>query len=132
MNAGPDQASNMQQHQRKPLKVQLKPKEMGLYSLMFQQADVKGNQKVEGAEAVNFFRKSGLANDKLKAIWLMAARTSNQHLTREEFYIALRLIAYEQNGMAADENAIELNLEVDLPRFDGGGIIPKPAPSPGV
>lgn len=92
--AGPDQASNMQQLQKKPLKLQLRPKEMGLFSLMFQQADKNGNQRIEGPEAVSFLRRSGLPNEKLKAIWLIAARTSTDHLTRDEFYIALRLIAY--------------------------------------
>lgn len=103
---------------------------MGLYSLMFQQADKSGTQRIEGPEAVSFLRKSGLPNEQLKAIWLTAARTSSDYLTRDEFYIALRLIAYTQNGMAADENAIELNLEVDLPRLDGGAQQQKPAPSP--
>ena len=90
---------------------------------------MNGNQRVEGAEAVSFFRKSGLPNEKLKAIWLTAARTSNEYLNRDEFYIALRLIAYAQNGMTADENAIELNLDVDLPRLDGGNQ-QKPPSSP--
>ena len=41
-----------------------------------------------------FFKRSGLSTDVLKNIWLIAARTSNEYLTRDEFYVALRLIAY--------------------------------------
>jgi nucleoside diphosphate kinase len=73
---------------------------------------------LQGPEAVSFFTKSGLPIDKLKEIWLIAAKTSNQYLTKEEFYIALRLIAYAQNGKTADENAIIFDVQVDLPRFD--------------
>ena len=50
--------------------------------------------------------------------------TSNEYLTKEEFYVALRLIAYAQNGMKADENSIEFDLEVALPDF-GDGFGPK-------
>ena len=48
---------------------------------------------------------------------MISARSSNQYLNRDEFYIALRLVAYEQNGIRGDENAIELNIEVGHPRF---------------
>ena len=53
-----------------------------------------------------FFKKSGLPVDKLKEFWKISARTSNEYLTRDEFYIALRLIAYEQNGIPATEESI--------------------------
>jgi epidermal growth factor receptor substrate 15 len=84
---------------------------------MLAQADPQGDNKVGGRDAVIFFKKSGLPVDKLKDIWKMSARTSNEFLTKDEFYIALRLIAYMQNGIRADEHSIELNIEVDLPKF---------------
>jgi epidermal growth factor receptor substrate 15 len=59
--------------------------------------------KVSGAEAVTFFKKSGVPVDTLKKIWTTAAASSNEYLTKEEFYIALRLIAYAQNNMKCDE-----------------------------
>ena len=58
-------------------------------------AAVPGENKVGGKEAVIFFKKSGLPVDKLKEFWKIAARTSNEFLTKDEFYVALRLIAYE-------------------------------------
>lgn len=64
--------------------------------------------------------KSGLQVDKLKNIWEIAARTSNEYLTKEEFYVALRLIAYMQNNINATEEAIKLNTEAPLPTFQGG------------
>ena len=59
--------------------------------------------KVTGPEAVAFFKQSGVEISKLKQIWTTSARSSNDYLTKDEFYIALRLIAYAQNNMAFDE-----------------------------
>jgi len=44
--------------------------------------------------------------DKLKDIWRLTARTSNEFLTKEEFFVSLRLIAYAQNNLRCDEQAI--------------------------
>jgi epidermal growth factor receptor substrate 15 len=76
--------------------------------------------KISGQEAVVFFKKSGLPIDKLKHIWSIAARTTNDYLTKDEFYIALRLIAYSQNNMKSDEESIMFDLKVGLPNFDDG------------
>lgn len=65
-----------------------------------------------------FFKRSGLATDVLKTIWLTSARTSNEFLTRDEFYIALRLIAYAQHGIQVNEDSIKFNIEVELPKFE--------------
>jgi epidermal growth factor receptor substrate 15 len=100
------------------LKVQLTDKEKGYYSNLLQQADPSGNNKVGGPEGVNFFRRSGLGKEVLRSIWLLSAKTSNEYLMRDEFYLALRLIAYAQNGIQPTEESIRFNLEVALPKFD--------------
>ena len=69
---------------------------------------------------MTFFKKSGLDVSKLKEIWKIAATTSNEYLTKEEFYVALRLIAYTQNGISANEEAIKFEIEVGLPKFEDG------------
>ena len=61
---------------------------------MFVLAKPGENNRLGGQKAVTFFRRSNLNIDKLKDIWKIAANTSNEFLTRDEFYIALRLIAY--------------------------------------
>ena len=61
---------------------------------------------------------SGLDLPSLKKVWEIAARTSNNFLLKEEFYCALRLVAYMQNNMPATEGSIEMNLVPPLPRFD--------------
>ena len=85
---------------------------------MFALAAPGDNNRLGGQQAVTFFRRSNLSIDKLKEIWKVAANTSNDFLTKDEFYIALRLIAYAQNNMQYDEKAILFDLEVGLPKFD--------------
>ena len=96
---GPPQQQMHPPMQREPLRIKLKGKEHGYYSNMLSQAAPGDTSKVSGKEAVTFFKRSGLSVDKLKEFWKIAARTSNEFLTKDEFYVALRLIAYEQNGL---------------------------------
>ena len=61
---------------------------------------------------------SGLELPKLKQVWDIAARTSNNFMVREEFYTAMRLVALMQNDLPATEGSIQMNLAAPLPRFD--------------
>lgn len=72
----------------------LTDKEKGFYSNLLMQADPSGNNKVAGKEGVAFLKRSGLDRDVLRNIWLTSAKTSNEYLVRDEFYLALRLISY--------------------------------------
>jgi len=66
----------------------------------------------------------------LHEIWAIAAQTSSEYLTKEEFYVALRLIAYAQNGMRVEEDSVRFNLDVDLPRFESAPLaLPPSEPS---
>jgi hypothetical protein len=91
---GQEQMQRPSPDKKPPLKINLEPKEKGFYSNLLSQADPNNNNKVGGQEGVTFLKRSGLAVDVLKNIWKTAARTSPEFLTRDEFYIALRLIAY--------------------------------------
>lgn len=79
---------------RPPLKLKLTDRERGYYSNMWSLAAKTDPNKVQGPEAVEFFKKSGQPIETLKNIWRVAARTDPAYLTKEEFYIAIRLIAY--------------------------------------
>ena len=92
------------------------------------QADTSGNNKVGGQQGVAFFKRSGLGTDVLKNIWLTSARTSNEFLTRDEFYVALRLIAYAQNGIQPNEDSLKFNIDVALPRFESAPLALMGAP----
>ena len=89
---------------------------------MLSQVDPEGKNRIEGREAVEFLSRSGLDHSILKEIWNISAQTSKSFLDRDEFYIALRLIAYAQNGMAVNEQSIMNNVEVSLPKMGGTGM----------
>ena len=84
---------------------------------MLQLANPEGAPTLSAKQAVTFFMKSGVPVGELKGIWDISARTSNEYLTKEEFYVALRLIAYKQNNINATEDAIKLNTDAPLPTF---------------
>ena len=51
-----------------PLRVKLTPRERGSYNILLSQADPDGHNRVEGPQAVEFFKRSGLPTDVLKNI----------------------------------------------------------------
>jgi hypothetical protein len=48
---------------------------------------------INGKESVTFFKKSGLAVDILKKVWVIAS-TDSTSLNKDEFNVAMRLLAY--------------------------------------
>lgn len=103
------------------LKVNLNNNERGYYSSMLFQADPTESNKVQGKGAVAFFKKFGLSVEILKKIWMLAA--SNQdYLDREDFYVALKLISFAQNGIDVSEDSIIKNIPSPLPKFAEAGI----------
>ena len=100
------------------LKLKLSDQERGFYSNLFAQVNPEGKRELPSQTVVQFLMTSGLEVQKLKDVWTIAAKTSNDYLEREEFYVALRLVAYLQNNMPANENSILTNLVAPLPRFD--------------
>jgi len=60
-----------------------------------------------------------LPKDVLKNIWILSAQTDPQFLERDEFYLALRLIALAQNNSEVSEESIRLNHPIPpLPKID--------------
>jgi len=120
MNASPSPANfaSLGPIQREPVKLKLSDQERGFYSNMYAQVNPEGKRELESQAVVQFLMSSGLELPKLKQVWDVAARTSNNYLVREEFYVALRLVAYMQNDMPATENSITMNIVPPLPRFD--------------
>ena len=92
--------------QREQLKLQLSDQERGFYSNIFAQVNPESKPQLPSQVVVQFLMTSGLDIQKLKMVWQIAARTSNDFMVREEFYVALRLVAYMQNNMPANENSI--------------------------
>lgn len=82
-------------------------------------ADTERKGKLIGKIGVDFLKKSDLSKDILKRIWYISSQTDPQWLERDDFYIALRLIALAQNNMPITEEAIRINSPLPpLPRFN--------------
>lgn len=99
-----------------PLFVKLENFERGFYSNLWSQVDPTERGKITGKEAVPFFQRSGLPKDILREIWLLSSPT-NETLDKDEFYVALRLIAYAQNKMDVSRESIISNLKAPLPKL---------------
>ena len=105
--------------QKERLILKMTPEERGYFSSLLEIADKNMTGKLEGKTGANFLKKSGLPTDVLKRIWLIAAQTDCKFLERDEFYIALRLVALAQNNMECSPESIRLNHPLPpLPKFD--------------
>ena len=105
--------------QKKRLYVKLTQEEKGYYSNLFQLVDDQNFGKLKAKDAANFMKKSGLSKDILKNIYLIASQSSKQFLEKDEFYVALRLIALAQNNMPYNAQAIITNKPLPpLPNFN--------------
>lgn len=106
-----------------PLRVKLTPRERGSYNLLLSQADPDGHNRVEGAQAVEFLKRSGLSTDVLKNIWVICTPEGEGYLDRERFYVALRLIALAQEGKPASEQSIFDDVPAGIPKFQSNVVV---------
>lgn len=101
------------------LELVLTDKERLYYENIYGIADKGQVGRLEGRQAASFLKKSGLNKEQLKEIWVISARTNMAYLLKDEFFIALRLIALAQNNMEVSEKAIGSNSpSPPLPRFN--------------
>uniref|UniRef100_A0A287BE83 Epidermal growth factor receptor pathway substrate 15 n=1 Tax=Sus scrofa TaxID=9823 RepID=A0A287BE83_PIG len=71
--------------------------------------------RVLASDAAVFLKKSGLPDLILGKIWDLADTDGKGILSKQEFFVALRLVACAQNGLEVSLNS--LNLAVPPPRF---------------
>jgi len=101
------------------LRLNMTNEERGFFSSLYEMVDPNSIGRLEGKAAANFLKKSGLPKDILKKIWIISAKTDPSKIERDEFYIALRLVALAQNNMDCSEESIKLNHPIPpLPNFD--------------
>jgi hypothetical protein len=55
----------------------------------------------------------------LMAIWQLAAQSRSVVMTKDDFFVALRLIALTQHGFLCTLESLRTNLHVPLPKFNG-------------
>ncbi|KAF5740962.1 epidermal growth factor receptor substrate 15-like 1 isoform X1 [Tripterygium wilfordii] len=70
---------------------------MDQFELYFKRADLDGDGKITGHEAVAFFQGSGLSKQVLAQIWTHADQARAGFLGRAEFYNALKLVTVAQS-----------------------------------
>ena len=93
--------------------------ERGFFSSLYEMADPNSLGRLDGKTAANFLKKSGLPKEILKKIWIISAQTDPSKIERDEFYVALRLVALAQNNMECSAESIKLNHPIPpLPKFD--------------
>uniref|UniRef100_A0A8D3DHD6 Epidermal growth factor receptor pathway substrate 15 n=1 Tax=Scophthalmus maximus TaxID=52904 RepID=A0A8D3DHD6_SCOMX len=103
-----------------------------IYDKFYRQVDPTGSGRVTAADAALFLKRSGLADLVLGKIWDLSDSERKGALSKQQFFIALRLVACAQNGL---EVALKsLNVAVPPPKFHdtsspllaGGGTVDLP------
>uniref|UniRef100_A0A671VFZ9 Epidermal growth factor receptor pathway substrate 15 n=1 Tax=Sparus aurata TaxID=8175 RepID=A0A671VFZ9_SPAAU len=86
-----------------------------IYDKYYRQVDPTGSGRVAAADAALFLKRSGLADLVLGKIWDLADSERKGALNKQQFFIALRLVACAQNGL---EVALKnLHVAVPPPKF---------------
>ncbi|KAM6124528.1 epidermal growth factor receptor substrate 15 isoform 2-T2 [Pterocles gutturalis] len=86
-----------------------------VYEKFYRQVDSANTGRVLASDAAIFLKKSGLTDLVLGKIWDLADTDGKGILNKQEFFVALRLVACAQNGL--DVSLSSLNLPVPPPRF---------------
>ncbi|XP_061680244.1 epidermal growth factor receptor substrate 15 isoform X4 [Syngnathoides biaculeatus] len=87
-----------------------------IYDKYYRQVDPRASGRVAAADAASFLKRSGLADLVLGKIWDISDSERKGSLNKQQFFIALRLVACAQNGL---EVALKsLNVAVPPPKFD--------------
>ncbi|XP_063153998.1 epidermal growth factor receptor substrate 15 isoform X2 [Candoia aspera] len=87
-----------------------------VYEKYYRQVDPSNSGRVLASDAAVFLKKSGLADLILGKVWDLADTDGKGILNKQEFFVALRLVACAQNGL--DVSLSSLNLPVPPPRFN--------------
>ena len=69
---------------------------MADYGQWFSLADADGDGRVSGGEAIPFFQRSGLPQEKLGMVWQLADQPPRGYLERVQFDAAMQLISIAQ------------------------------------
>ncbi|XP_064138017.1 epidermal growth factor receptor substrate 15 isoform X1 [Loxodonta africana] len=86
-----------------------------VFEKYYRQVDTGNTGRVLASDAAAFLKKSGLPDLILGKIWDLADTDSKGILNKQEFFVALHLVACAQNGL--DVSLSSLNLAVPPPKF---------------
>ena len=106
-------------HHSEKLVLKMTPEESQYYPPLLSFIETNLNGSLKGKRAAEFLKKSGLPKAILKKIWLTASPFDTESISKEDFFIALRLIALAQNNMDYSLDSIKLNNPIPpLPKFN--------------
>ena len=92
--------------------------ESSYYNNIFNLLDKQNLGYIDSKSAAIFMKKSNLSQEILKNIWYNSSQSKKNGLTRDEFFISLRLIALAQNNLPFTKKEIENNNPIPpLPSF---------------
>uniref|UniRef100_A0A8C5AEX9 Epidermal growth factor receptor pathway substrate 15 n=1 Tax=Gadus morhua TaxID=8049 RepID=A0A8C5AEX9_GADMO len=96
------------------------------------QVDPAGSGRVAAADAALFLKRSGLADLVLGKVWDLADSERKGCLNKQQFFIALRLVACAQNGLEVALKSLHLAVpppkfnDTSSPQLTGGGAMDIP------
>ncbi|XP_048594029.1 actin cytoskeleton-regulatory complex protein pan1-like isoform X1 [Brassica napus] len=108
---------------------------MDQFEAYFKRADLDGDGRISGAEAVGFFQGSGLPKPVLFQIWSLSDRSGSGFLGRQDFYNSLRLVTVAQSKRDLTPEIVNAALntpaaaKIPAPRINLSAI-PAPQPNP--
>ncbi|KAM5148521.1 epidermal growth factor receptor substrate 15 [Mantella aurantiaca] len=91
------------------------PSNNAVYEKYFYQLESASSGKVLAGDAAVFLKRSGLPDLVLGKVWDLADTESKGYLNKQEFFVALQLVACAQNGMEVSLSSVKK--VVPPPRF---------------
>ncbi|KAG7385643.1 endocytosis defective- protein [Phytophthora pseudosyringae] len=97
------------------------PSEQQYFDMLFAFVDDQRRNAINGQQAVAFFTRSHLDKAILREVWTVADAQRRSELSRNEFYVAMRLIAMAQRGeQVAVQRFVQLAaMQHPLPVLEG-------------
>ncbi|ESQ34720.1 hypothetical protein EUTSA_v10006674mg [Eutrema salsugineum] len=108
---------------------------MDQFEAYFKRADLDGDGRISGAEAVGFFQGSGLPKQVLAQIWSLSDRSRSGFLGRQDFYNSLRLVTVAQSKRDLTPEIVNAALntpaaaKIPAPKINLSAV-PAPQPNP--
>ncbi|XP_063283877.1 epidermal growth factor receptor substrate 15 [Pelobates fuscus] len=95
------------------------PSNHAVYEKYFRQVESGNTGRVLAADAAQFLKKSGLSDPILGNIWHLTDKERKGYLNKQDFFVALQLVACAQNGMEVSLSG--LKAVVPPPKFHDTG-----------
>ncbi len=107
--------------------MELHADEKAVFESLFARADADRDGAIGPNDARPFFSQLGLPAPVLGQIWVEANAAKSEALSREDFFVALRLAALAQQGQAVSREAAAASREPLVPRLQSAAWVLVPA-----